>query len=439
MEDAGHHDIFALKKGEFIDDGSTSAKPTSEFLKAVGGAPTTSGVRVTPDSAMQSSAVNACVRVYAESIATVPLLTHRRLGTGKERAQDHPLYKILHDEPNPWMSSFEWREWMERRRCTHGNGFSLIERNGRGDVTALYPLENVQVLKGTDRLPYYRVSDIAGSPILPHSQVFHLRNQSRNGYVGLSYVGEAMEAVGLAIAMERFGASLFSNGALNRGFFKYGGSIKEEDWPKVSSNLRATYSGMANQNSPGFLDGDWDYKQTSMKADEAQFLESRNYQVEDIARLFRMPGLMIGHADKTATYASAEQFFLSFVVYSFQPVARRWEGALKRSLFTDNESDLYPEFLLDGLLRGDIKSRYAAYAVARQWGWMNVDEIRDRENMNPLPNGTGEVYLEPLNMRDAGSSVDPDENEKKKQNLEIIAQVIRESASQLAAMENDHE
>jgi phage portal protein BeeE len=143
-----------------------------------------------------------------------------------------------------------------------------------------------------------------------------------------------------------------------------------------------------------------------MRADEAQFLESRSYQVEEIARQFRMPPLMIGHADKTATYASAEQFFLAFVVHTLTPVLTRWEQALKRSLFTENEADLFPEFLVAGLLRGDIKSRYAAYAIARQWGWLNADEIREFENMNPLPDGKGEIYLEPLNMIEAGTQRD---------------------------------
>jgi HK97 family phage portal protein len=227
---------------------------------------------------------------------------------------------------------------------------------------------------------------------------------SKDGYTGLSPIQEAMEAVGLALATEQFGASLFGNGALQRGWFMYNGSLEPDEYAKVRKWIEEQHGGgMRNANRPGVLDGDWKWQSTSLNADEAQFLATRGFQVEDIARLYRMPLPMIGHSDKTATYASAEQFFLAFVVHCLKPLVDRWEQALRRDLLTEGELDLSPTFLLAGLLRGDIKTRFAAYAVARQWGWFNVDEIREFEDMNELPDGKGQTYLEPLNMIEAGS------------------------------------
>lgn len=431
-----------LAKAEEIHDGSTVARPTLSLIEAFGGRATASGVRVTPDSAMRATAVNACVRAYAETVATVPLHVYRRRGKSKDRATDRAIYSILHDRPNAWMSSYEWRELMERHRCLRGNAYSLIERNGRGDVTGLYPLNpaRVTVLKGADRLPYYRCDELAGAPVLPHTQVFHLRNLTADGYVGKSYIEEAMDSVGLTLALEEFGGSLFANGANMRGFFKYNAALTPDQYRQLREKFEQTYAGLRNANRPGLLDGQWDWVATSMKAEEAQFLESRAFQIEDIARLFRMPAVMIGHSDKAATYASAEQFFLSFVVYTILPVTARWAGAINRSLFTDQESDLFSEFLLDGLLKGDIKSRYAAYAVARQWGWMCADDIRERENMDPLPEGKGEIFLEPLNMIEAGTRSENPPSGQSNQTLtylDAITQILRNAAPQLEATDEN--
>jgi HK97 family phage portal protein len=356
---------------------------------------------------MQSSVVNSCVRVRAESIASLPLVTMRELAPRKKvRAHEETLYRLLHDRPNPWQTSFEWREDMNRQFDTRGNAYSLIERDSRGAVQNLYPLrsDRVSIRKGDDLRPYYQCSELSGSPTLSRERIFHLRGMSKDGYTGLSPIQEAMEAVGLALATEQFGASLFGNGALQRGWFMYNGSLEPDEYAKVRKWIEEQHGGgMRNANRPGVLDGDWKWQSTSLNADEAQFLATRGFQVEDIARLYRMPLPMIGHSDKTATYASAEQFFLAFVVHCLKPLVDRWEQALRRDLLTEGELDLSPTFLLAGLLRGDIKTRFAAYAVARQWGWFNVDEIREFEDMNELPDGKGQTYLEPLNMIEAGS------------------------------------
>lgn len=405
----GGHDILAPRaKSEVTNDGGTTAKPSMSIINALGGELSSAGVRVSPDGAMRLSAVNACVRVYAESVASLPLFTIQRQGKVKTKVPEHPAYRLLHDRPNPWQTSFEWRELMERDINTRGNAYSLIERDWAGQLAALYPLRPDRVTVRIDkpsRLPYYQCHELDGAPTLSRENVFHLRGMSKDGYVGLSPIQEAMDAFGLTSALEQFASSLFANGALHRGVFVYKGSMTPEQYARMKESIGERFGrGLKNPNAPGLLDGDWEWKQTSMPANEAQFLEARNFQVEDIARLFRMPTPMIGHNDKASTYASAEQFFLAFVVHSLRPHLVRWEQAIKRDLFTENEQDLYAEFLVDGLLRGDIRSRYAAYAIARQWGWMCTDEIRERENMDPLPDGAGQIFLQPMNMAPAGST-----------------------------------
>ncbi len=386
----------------------TGTKPTLSLIESMGGRQLASGERVTPEIAMTVSTVNACVRVRAETPASLPCLTYRRLKDGgKKRLPEHPLYEILRYQPNPWQSSFEWVEFMQRELWTRGNAYSLVERDYRGQVTGLIPLrsDRVTVRKGKDLLPYYQCSELDGSPILGQDRVFHLRNLSADGYVGRSPVQECMEAVGATLAVEKFGASLFGNGAGQSGYFIYKGKIAEDQYKTLMASMRERVQGQRNRHLPSILDGEWSYQATGMKADEAQFLETRNFHVEDIARMYRMPSLMIGHADKTSTFASAEQFFLAYVTYSLRPDLVRWEQAIKRSLLI-GESDIFVEFLIDGLLRGDLKSRYAAYAIARQWGWLSADEIREFENMNPLPDDKGKIYLEPLNMIEAGEERD---------------------------------
>lgn len=430
--------LGGIPKGLETFDGGTSAKPSASLVAGLGGRPLASGMRVTPESAMQSSVVNACVRVRSESIASLPLVTMKELAPRKKvRAQQESLYRLLHDRPNPWQTSFEWREDMNRQFDTQGNAYSLIERDSRGTVQNLYPLrsERVSIRKGDDLRPYYQCSELAGSPTLSRERIFHLRGMTKDGYCGLSPLQEAMEAVGLTLALEQFGASLFGSGALHRGWFMYNGSLETQEYKKVKQWIEEQHGGgMRNANRPGVLDGDWKWQPTSMDADEAQFLLSRGFQVEDIARLYRMPLPMIGHSDKASTYASAEQFFLAFVVHCLKPLVDRWEQALRRDLLTESELDLSPTFLLAGLLRGDIKTRFAAYAVARQWGWLNVDEIREFEDMNELPDGKGQTYLEPLNMIEAGSdreAANQDQAGKLMAALQVVGQFMTDAGPSL--------
>lgn len=398
-----------ILKAYEVESEGTTGRPSFSMIEAMGGAPLSSGIRVTPDGAMGVSAVNACVRVRAESIASAPLVTFRRNGRSKERVPDEPLYELLHDRPNPWQTSYEWREDMQRQFDLRGNAYSLIERNGRGVITNLYPLrsDRVTIQKGKDLQPYYQCSELSGVPTLPRENIFHLRGMSKDGYIGLSPIQELMEAVGLAVAAERYGAGLFQSGALHQGILFYNGSITAEEYPKLRKSIDEKLGTRRSRNGgPPMLDGDWKYQPTSMKADEAQFLQTRGNQVEEVARAYRMPLPMIGHGDKAPTYASAEQFFLAFVVHCFTPLVTRWEQAFRRDLLTEDEGDLAPLFLVDGLLRGDIKTRYAAYAIARQWGWFCVDDILELEDRNPLPDGKGQIYLQPMNMVEAGTVAD---------------------------------
>lgn len=428
--------LGARGKGFETDDGGTSGTPSASLVAAMGGRSLSSGIRVTPDIAMTSSVVNSCVRVRGESIASLPLVTYQELEPrNKIRAQKDPIYRILHDRPNPWQTSFEWREDMNRQFDTRGNAYSLIERDGRGNLQNLYPLRSDKVIlrKGVDLLPYYQCSEIKGSPILSRENIFHLRGMSKDGYIGLSPIQELAEAVGLSLAAERFGASMFVSGGLQSGWFMYNGSLELDEYKKVKQWIEEQHGGGLRNAGPGVLDGDWTWQGTSFNPEQIQMLAARGFQVEDIARAYRMPLPMIGHSDKTATYASAEQFFLAFVVHCLMPLAIRWEGALRRDLLTENEQDLLPTFIVAGLLRGDIASRFAAYAIARQWGWLSVNEIREYEDQNAIPKG-GDTYLEPMNMVEAGSdrnAANQDTNSKLAAALQTVGQFMTQAGPQL--------
>lgn len=411
----------------------TFGKPSLSFVESMGGRPLSSGVRFSPEGAMQASALNACVRVRGESLASLPLVTFRRKGTGKERAVDASLYRILHDRPNPWQTSFEWREMMQEDFDLRGNAYSLIERNKRGEIQHLYPLQAamVTVLKDeTSRLPFYRCSELKNSPVLSRENIFHLRGRTRDGYRGISPIQEAAEAIGLSIAAERYGAGLFASGGLHPGLLIFNGTITQEEYETFRKSIdeRLGVGGKGGGRIP-LIDGDFKYEKTGMRADQAQALETRGWQVQEIARLYRMPLPMIGHNDKTATYASAEQFFLAFVKHCLLPVATRWEQAFRRDLLLDDESELEPLFILEGLLRGDIKTRYEAYAIGRTHGFLNADEIRANEDENPIPDGKGQIYLQQANMVELGSG--PQKTGKILEAWDTLGSFLREHSKEL--------
>lgn len=366
------------------------------------------GKAVTEHSAMQMTAVYACVRILSEAIAGLPLHLYRYNDDGgKEKALDHPLYLLLHDEPNPEMSSFVFRETLMTHLLLWGNAYAQIIRNGKGAVVALYPLmpNRMTVDRDSQGQLYYSYqmtnSDAptmpGGTVILKPSDVLHVPGLGFDGLVGYSPIAMAKNAIGLAIATEEFGAKFFANGATPGGLLEYPGTVKDPD--RVRESWNKGFSGSQNAGKVAILEEGMKYTPISIAPEQAQFLETRKFQINEIARIFRVPPHMVGDLEKSS-FSNIEQQSLEFVKYTLDPWVVRWEQSIQRTLLTAEEKKQYfVKFNLEGLLRGDYQSRMNGYATARQNGWMSANDIRELENLDRIPaSDGGDLYLINGNM-----------------------------------------
>ena len=369
---------------------------------------TTSGKSVTERSAMQMTAVYSCVRILSEAIAGLPLHLYRYTDNGsKEKAIDHPLYTILHDEPNPEMTSFVFRETLMTHLLLWGNAYAQIIRNGKGEVVALYPLTPNRMTVNRDengQLYYeYQTSQdeahtMKGATVrLSPYDVLHIPGLGFDGLVGYSPIAMAKNAIGMAIACEEYGAKFFANGATPGGILEHPGVVKDPE--KVRASWNSAFGGSANSNKVAVLEEGMKYTPISISPEQAQFLETRKFQIDEIARIFRIPPHMIGDLEKSS-FSNIEQQSLEFVKYTLDPWVCRWEQSMQRALLKPEEKkDYFFKFNVDGLLRGDYQSRMNGYATARQNGWMSANDIRELENLDRIPEEEGgDLYLINGNM-----------------------------------------
>ncbi len=378
----------------------------SNYAFYLGGS--TSGKMVNERSAMQMTAVYACVRILAEAIAGLPLHLYKYTDDGgKEKALDHPLYLLLHDEPNPEMSSFVFRETLMTHLLLWGNAYAQIIRNGKGDIIALYPLMPnrmtvdrneagqlyYQYTRSTDDAPTMKGSTV----VLMPSDVLHIPGLGFDGLVGYSPIAMAKNAIGLAIATEEYGAKFFANGAAPSGVLEHPGTVKDPQ--RLRDAWMSQFGGSSNSGKVAVLEEGLKYTPISISPEQAQFLETRKFQIDEIARIFRVPPHMVGDLEKSS-FSNIEQQSLEFVKYTLDPWVMRWEQSIQRSLFAPDEKRQYfVKFNVEGLLRGDYQSRMQGYATARQNGWMSANDIRELENLDRIPveNG-GDLYLINGNM-----------------------------------------
>jgi len=378
----------------------------SSYAFYMGG--TTSGKNVTERSAMQMTAVYSCVRILAEAVAGLPLHLYRYTDDGgKEKALDHPLYRLLHDEPNPEMSSFVFRETLMTHLLLWGNAYAQIIRNGKGEVIALYPLmpNKMTVDRDASGQLYYRYlrsSDEAqtmdGSIVtLRPCDVLHIPGLGFDGLVGYSPIAMAKNAIGMAIACEEYGAKFFANGAAPGGVLEHPGTIKDPQ--RVRESWQATFGGSGNANKIAVLEEGMKYTPIGISPEQAQFLETRKFQINEIARIFRVPPHMVGDLEKSS-FSNIEQQSLEFVKYTLDPWVIRWEQSIQRALLSQEEKARYfAKFNVEGLLRGDYQSRMNGYAIGRQNGWMSANDIRELENLDRIPaEEGGDLYLINGNM-----------------------------------------
>ena len=373
------------------------------------------GKNVNEFTAMQTTAVYACVRILAESIASLPLHLYEYDGQGQKKAPEHPLYFLLHDSPNPEMTSFIFRETAMIHLLLFGNSFSQILRDGMGRVIGLYPLlpNHMSVDRDENGEIVYTYTPIndsspkikSGRQIkLRRQDVLHIPGLGFDGLVGYSPIAMAKNAVGMTLACEDYGSAFFANGARPGGVLKHPGVLKDPS--KLRDSWQAVYGGTANTGKVVVLEEGVEYQPITIPPEEAQFLETRKFQIDEIARLFRVPPHMIGDLEKSS-FNNIEQQSLEYVKYTLNPWVVRWEQSLQKALINPAERGKYfIKFNVDGLLRGDYQSRMAGYAVGRQNGWLSSNDIREMENMNPIPDEEGgNLYLINGNLtklKDAG-------------------------------------
>ena len=378
--------------------------------------PTAAGKVVNERTAMQTTAVYACVRILAESIAGLPLHVYAYQGQGKERVPEHPLYFLLHDAPNPEMTSFVFRETLMTHLLLWGNAYAQILRDGMGRVIGLYPLlpDKMEVsrdsrtgelyytyTRSTEENPNFKA---AGQIHLHRTDVLHIPGLGFDGLVGYSPIAMAKTAIGIALATEEYGATFFQNGARPAGVLEHPGVVKDPE--KLRESWHSVYGGTKNVGKIALLEEGVKYQQIAIPPEEAQFLQTRKFQIDEIARLYRVPPHMVGDLEKSS-FSNIEQQSLEFVKYTLNPWVVRWEQALQKALLSNRErKDYFIRFNVDGLLRGDYKSRMEGYAIGRQNGWLSANDIRSLEDMNPInADEGGDLYLINGNMtklEDAG-------------------------------------
>ena len=359
-----------------------------------------SGKSVTAQTAIQLSTVYACVRVISETVASLPLGVYEATNDGNLKAGDHPLYRLIHDEPNAEMTSFVFREVMLAHLLLYGNSYSQIIRSGKNTVVGLYPLlpDHMDVDRDSKgNLTYTYTTSDGKTVVIKPQDILHIPGLGFDGIIGYSPIALEKNAIGLGIASEEYGSKFFSNGARPSGILTHPNTVKN---PKaVRESWNSAYGGSSNSNRVAILEEGMTFTPLSIPNNEAQFLETRKFQVDEICRIFRVPPHLVGNLEH-ATFSNIEHQSIDFAVHTIRPWLVRIEQSMNRALFTDQEKGrFYVQFNIDGLMRGDYKSRMEGYAIARQNGWMSANDIRALENQNPIPKEEGgDAYLVNGNM-----------------------------------------
>jgi HK97 family phage portal protein len=388
--------------------------PWDDYWYQRPGVDSASGMQVSPETAMRLSAVFSCVRVKSETLASCPLIIYRHLPNGgRERASNHPLYRVLHDTPNRWQTSLEFIEMMQAHLDLRGNAFARIVPGPSGAVDQLVPLhpDLVQVYRLPNGKLKYGVQSRFSAEVdwYLQEEIFHLRALSSDGLVGLSPIALQRETIGNGLAMDDQLGRLFLNGLQPSGILVYPGRFKDDAARvKFGESLRQANTG-ANRHKHLVLEDGMDYKAVGLNSKDAEFLESRKMNREEIAGLYRVPPHKIGILERS-TNNNIEHQGIEFVTDCMRPAAVRWERRINvdliEALELNDGSEYFAEFTLDGLLRGDMKSRYDAYFVGRNGGWLSPNDVCRFENMNPIPpEKGGDDYIRAVNYVVAGAAL----------------------------------
>lgn len=367
------------------------------------------GVVVLPENALRIAVVYRAVNVLAHSVASIPLVVYQRLANdGKERARSHPAFDLLHDRPNRWTTSFRWRHLMMVQAALWGDHYSelLPGPGGIGQIVPLNPDTTRLVDQLRDGRLLYVTRDVSDRGLAPErrllqDEILHVRGFSLDGKRGIPLTRMACNAMGLALAAERHGSMFMRRGAQFSGFLSTEQTMDEEARKAEERAWQRARGGPEASGTTPILSGGMKYEKLSSTNKDSQWIESRTFQVEELLRYLGVPGVLCGYADKTATYASAEQFFMSFVTHTVRPWTENIAQELNAAVIVE-APEYYADFILEGLLRGDIKTRYEAYNIGISAGFLSRNEVRVKEDLNRGPTAL-DGFLEPLNMATAGS------------------------------------
>jgi HK97 family phage portal protein len=362
-----------------------------------------SGPSITPENSLRVSGWFACVRIIASAVAKTPFITYSRLdGGGKERATDHPVYAILHDQPNPFMSPMEYFKACQAHVLNWGNSFSLVERDGAGRALALWPMHpaRVRVQVTPSRIWYYHYGEGGREQQFPMDSVLHVRGLSSDGVLGYCQVDLQREALGLAKAEEEYRARFFKNDARPGAIIEYPGEMSDDAYKRFKSDWQDLYGGLGNRHKVGFLEQGLKWHEVGVPPQTAQFLEGRKFQLEELARITGVPLVLLQSTEKATSWGSGiAEILRAFLENCLLDWFIEWEQRAKLALFTPSERRKYfAEHELKNFLRGDPKAEAEVLQIMRRNGALNVDEWRNIVNMNPLPDKQGQIYIVEGNM-----------------------------------------
>lgn len=370
----------------------------------VAGRPTATGVSVTANTALTCVPYFAGVRLIAETVGQLPLIEYRRLSPrGKERAADRKVYQLLHDAPNPEMDAISFKESLQGQAVTWGNAFAEIQWDTEnGMPVALWPLRADKMKVGRDtvngQIIYVYALPDGTTAKLPAWRIWHMPGFGFDGLIGYDTVYQAREAIGMAMALEEFGARFFGNGSSPSGVLTHPNRLTTSAQDTLRKQWQEMHSGLSNQHRVAILEEGMKYQQIGIPPDNAQFLETRKFQIIEIARLLNIPPHMLRDLER-ATFSNIEHQAIEFVTYTMTPWFVRWEQTCKRKLLLPGEQNTYfVEFLVDALLRGDSASRAAFYKELYYMGVLSPNDIREKENMNPIGDPAGDKYYVQANM-----------------------------------------
>lgn len=436
-----------------LEKRSGVANPAQWLIDAVGGGKSDSGITVNEGSALRYTPVWAAVNIIAGAVGYLPLFVFKRTSEGKDRDRNNRSFNLLHDRPNPYMDALTFRETLTAHALTWGNGYAEIERDvgGIGRAVNTWPLlpNRVKVVVDeTGKVGYEVRLPSGGSRILAAENVLHIKGLGFDGYQGYSVIRTHMNSLGLGIAAEKYGNKFFGNASRPSGVLEHPGKLSDPATDRLRKTWDGMHQGLENMHRLAILEEGMTWKQIGIPPEEAQFLETRTFQIGDVARIFQVPLHMLSEMSKS-TFSNIEHQQIEFVTYTLLRWLKRWESEYNRKIVDPlMTGTVFAEFVVDALLRGDTASRFRSYAIGRQWGWYSVNDVRERENLNKIEGG--DMYLVPSNMTPAdklGEEPEPapepapdppdDENDDDSRNMGAHFELIKETWARLQHKECD--